>query len=103
MPLYNQTEFLIVVLQSLLAQTYRDFRLVVVDDSTESEPGEIVKEFALKDKRICYIKNEFRMGRGSRIGSFHEWRKGKFPWMKKLKKWIKQSKWIQSINLGFSF
>ena len=62
MPLYNQTEFLIEALQSLLAQTYRDFRLVVVDDSTESEPGEIVKEFALKDKRICYIKNEFRKG-----------------------------------------
>jgi glycosyltransferase involved in cell wall biosynthesis len=62
MPLYNQTEFLIEALQSLLAQTYRDFRLVVVDDSTESEPGEIVKEFALKDKRICYVKNEFRKG-----------------------------------------
>ncbi len=46
MPLYNQTKFLEEALQSLLAQTYRDFRLIVVDDSTELAPGETVKRFA---------------------------------------------------------
>jgi glycosyltransferase involved in cell wall biosynthesis len=62
MPLYNQTNFLIEALQSLLAQTYRDFKLIVVDDSTESRPGEIAKEFASKDDRISYLKNESRKG-----------------------------------------
>lgn len=62
MPLYNQTKFLVEALRSLLSQTYSDYRLLIVDDSTESEPGEIVKRFALKDKRIIYIKNDFRKG-----------------------------------------
>jgi glycosyltransferase involved in cell wall biosynthesis len=53
MPLYNQTNLLIAALQSLLVQTYRDFRLIVVDDSTESRPGQIAKEFASKDNRMA--------------------------------------------------
>jgi glycosyltransferase involved in cell wall biosynthesis len=62
MPLYNQTNFLIEALQSLLGQEYRDFRLIIADDSTESKPGQIAKEFASKDNRICYIKNDSRKG-----------------------------------------
>jgi glycosyltransferase involved in cell wall biosynthesis len=62
MPLYNQIKFLPEALSSLLAQTYSDFRLVMVDDSTEPGPGEIAKQFAAKDSRLCYIKNESRKG-----------------------------------------
>ena len=62
MPLYNQTEFLEEALQSLLAQTYSDFRLIVVDDSTELSPGNIVKRLAARDSRIHYIKNDSRKG-----------------------------------------
>jgi glycosyltransferase involved in cell wall biosynthesis len=62
MPMYNQTKFLTEALQSLLCQTYRDFRLIIVDDSTELAPGEIARQFAIKDNRITYIKNESRKG-----------------------------------------
>jgi len=62
MPLFNQTNFLTEALESLLRQTYRDFRLIVVDDSIETGPGQIVKEFASKDNRISYAKNESRKG-----------------------------------------
>ena len=62
MPLYNQTKFLEEALQSLLAQTYRDFKLLIVDDSTEPSPGIIVKRYAAKDSRIQYIKNKSRKG-----------------------------------------
>jgi glycosyltransferase involved in cell wall biosynthesis len=62
MPLYNQTKFLEEALQSLLAQTYSDFRLIIIDDSTELSPGNIVKRFAARDSRIHYIKNESRKG-----------------------------------------
>ncbi len=62
MPLYNQTQFLEEALQSLLAQTYSDFRLLVVDDSTEPSPGVMVRRYAAKDNRIEYIKNESRKG-----------------------------------------
>ena len=62
MPLYNQTKYLQKALDSLLVQTYGNFRLVIADDSTEPGPGQIVKSFSDKDSRITYYKNETRMG-----------------------------------------
>ncbi|MEE8429277.1 MAG: glycosyltransferase family A protein [Gammaproteobacteria bacterium] len=57
MPLYNQTEFLKQALESLLGQSYRDFRLVIVDDSSDDQSGEIAKQYASTDNRIHYFKN----------------------------------------------
>jgi glycosyltransferase involved in cell wall biosynthesis len=62
MPLYNQREFLEDALQSILAQTYGDFRLIILDDSTDPAPGKIVQRYAAKDGRISYIKNVVRKG-----------------------------------------
>jgi glycosyltransferase involved in cell wall biosynthesis len=67
MPLYNQTNFLAEALSSLLGQTYRDFKLIVVDDSNHAESGQIAQEFASKDNRISYIKN------GSHKGLIANW------------------------------
>lgn len=62
MPLYNETEVLTEALDSLLAQTYSNFELVVLDDSTKEEPGEIVKQYAQNDSRIRYLRNPTRKG-----------------------------------------
>jgi glycosyltransferase involved in cell wall biosynthesis len=62
MPLYNQVRFPPEALSSLRAQTYSDFQLIMVDDSTELGPGKIVRQLAAKDSRLCYIKNESRKG-----------------------------------------
>ena len=62
MPLYNETVFLEEALASLLDQTYRDFRLVILDDSTRPEPGAIARRFAAKDRRVDYAKHKARIG-----------------------------------------
>lgn len=62
LPLYNQTDFLELALDSLLAQSYRDFQLVIVDDSTAERPGEIVRRYARADERIRYYRNPARKG-----------------------------------------
>lgn len=62
MPLYNQTQHLPEALDSLIAQTYGNFKLVVSDDSTGPDPGQIIKSFADRDPRIVYYKNENRKG-----------------------------------------
>jgi glycosyltransferase involved in cell wall biosynthesis len=49
MPLCNQVKFLPEALNSLLAQTYSDFQLIMVDDSTEPGPGKIARQLAAKD------------------------------------------------------
>jgi len=61
MPLFNQTHRLQAALDSILAQTYRDFTLVICDDSTEDRPGQIVAEYARRDPRIHYRKNSTRL------------------------------------------
>lgn len=62
LPLYNQTQFLPEAVSSILAQTYRDFRLLVVDDSTDPGPEAIIKRVASLDDRISYVKNTSRKG-----------------------------------------
>jgi len=62
MPLYNQTQFLPEAVGSILAQSYRDFKLLVVDDSTETGPEKIIQRFASQDSRISYVKNTSRKG-----------------------------------------
>jgi glycosyltransferase involved in cell wall biosynthesis len=62
MPLYNQTKYLSEALNSLLAQTYSNFKLIISDDSTEPGPAQIVKSFSDQDHRIIYFRNEVRKG-----------------------------------------
>lgn len=62
MPLFNKTDLLEEALDSLQAQTYADYRLVILDDSTDRKPGRIAQAFAAEDSRICYIRNPKRKG-----------------------------------------
>jgi glycosyltransferase involved in cell wall biosynthesis len=62
MPLYNQTDLLRKALNAIRSQTFSRFRLVVLDDSTDSEPGRIVNACADEDSRIIYIRNPERRG-----------------------------------------
>jgi Glycosyl transferase family 2 len=62
MPMYNQPGYLAEALESLLVQSRSDFVIVVVDDSTTSEPAEIVDRYARMDARISYYRNDHRLG-----------------------------------------
>ncbi len=62
LPLYNQTDFLQLALDSLLAQSYRNFELIIVDDSTTERPGEIAMRYARADQRVRYYRNRARKG-----------------------------------------
>lgn len=62
MPAYNETENLRLALDTLLAQTHSDFRLVVLDDSTKPETGQIVRKYAQADPRVEYRRNPQRLG-----------------------------------------
>src|SRR5690606_22328635 len=43
-------------IDSLLAQTYRDIEVLVVDDCSTDDTASIVKEFTLKDPRVRLIQ-----------------------------------------------
>jgi len=53
LPTYNRARLLSPVINSVLNQSYMDWELIVVDDGSEDETGEIIKGFT--DDRIRYI------------------------------------------------
>lgn len=60
--LHNEEKYLTQALESLLAQTYQDFRLIVLDDCSTDSTEEIVRRYAEQDDRITFVKNPSRMG-----------------------------------------
>ena len=51
-PVYKAESFLHVCVNSILAQTYTDFELILVDDGSPDDSGVLCDEFASSDDRI---------------------------------------------------
>lgn len=54
-PVYKSEAFLHQCIDSVLAQTYQDIELILVDDGSPDNSGKICDEYALKDNRIHVI------------------------------------------------
>ena len=61
MPSYNTGRFIKETIESVLAQTYTDWELIIVDDCSTDNTDEVVGEF-LSDVRIRYVKNDANSG-----------------------------------------
>ena len=61
MPSYNTAKYIAETVQSVLAQTYQNWELIIVDDCSTDDTDEVVKPF-LSDSRIRYLKNEKNSG-----------------------------------------
>lgn len=61
MPSYNTADFISETIESVLAQTYTNWELIIVDDCSTDHTDEVVKPY-LKDSRIIYIKNDKNSG-----------------------------------------
>lgn len=57
-PVYNSESYIKECLQSLIKQTLKDIEIIIINDGSTDKSNEIIKEFALKDKRIKYISRE---------------------------------------------
>lgn len=57
-PVYKVEEYLAECLESILAQTFKDFEAVCIDDGSPDNCGKILDAYALKDKRIKVIHQE---------------------------------------------
>ena len=51
-PVYNTEKYLRRCIDSVLAQTYADFELLLIDDGSKDKSGEICDEYAQKDARV---------------------------------------------------
>jgi glycosyltransferase involved in cell wall biosynthesis len=64
MAAYNAERYIDQALGSLLAQTYQDWELIVVDDGSTDSTGVRLREWGRKDSRIHVHHNEANLGIG---------------------------------------
>jgi glycosyltransferase involved in cell wall biosynthesis len=62
MPVYNGARYLRKALDSLLEQSFTDFRVIVLDDASSDESLPILKDYARRDSRISVFRNSERGG-----------------------------------------
>ena len=62
MPVYNGERYIRQALESLLAQDFEDFELIVSDDASTDATREICLEYAAGDARVRYHRNETNLG-----------------------------------------
>lgn len=61
-PTYNRADFIGQAIESVIAQTYTDGELIVMDDASTDTTEAIVRAFMKKDQRIRYIRQEKNIG-----------------------------------------
>lgn len=62
LPLYNGAKHLASAIDSVLAQSHRDFELLIADDGSTDGSDSVAIQKADSDERIRYWKNESRQG-----------------------------------------
>lgn len=62
MPVYNGAEYLRGAIQSLLAQDYTRFELIISDNNSSDATEDICREFAAADSRIRYVRQPENRG-----------------------------------------
>jgi glycosyltransferase involved in cell wall biosynthesis len=62
MPVYNGLPWIEPALDSLLAQTFEDFVLLVCDNASSDDTERLVREYAQRDSRVRYHRNRENVG-----------------------------------------
>lgn len=80
-PVYNGQRYLARALDSLLAQTFDDFEIVLCDNASEDRTAEICAAYAARDPRIRFHRNPQNLGLVRNFNRTFELAKGKyFKW-----------------------
>src|SRR4051812_14204979 len=61
-PVYNGERFIRATVDSILAQTYTDFELIICDNCSTDGTQAICREYAARDPRVRYFRNERNLG-----------------------------------------
>lgn len=82
LPVYNGENFLREAINSVLNQTYQNFELIIRDNASTDQTGEICRVFADRDRRIRYLRNETNVGAGPNFNGLVALARGQyFKWL----------------------
>ena len=107
-PSYNTAKFISETITSVLAQTYTNWELIIVDDCSTDDTDAVVRPY-LADDRIRYIKNE--KNSGAAVSRNRALREAKGKWIAFLDSddlWLpekleKQIAFMEKNNCRFSY
>ena len=81
MPVYNGGRYLRLAIESVLAQSYGDFELIISDNASTDDTEETCREYAARDSRIVYLRNATNIGAASNYNQlFHRSKADYFRW-----------------------
>ncbi len=82
LPVYNRKQFLRETLDSVLAQTFEDFELIISDNASTDGTEEICREYANRDTRVRYSRNHVNLGASRNYNRVFELSSGEyFKWL----------------------
>ena len=108
-PSYKSERFIAQTIESVLAQTYENWEMIVVDDVSLDNSNEIIEEYCKKDSRIKLIKLEQNSGAAVARNRAIEEAKGRYiafldaDDMWKPEKLEKQIDFMQKNNYSFTY
>lgn len=81
-PVYNGKDYLPELMHSLLNQTFTDIEIVICDNASTDRTPQICAEFARRDPRVRYFRNERNIGPLNNYNRVFHLSRGKyFCWM----------------------
>ena len=78
LPVFNGGKYLEQAINSILAQTFADFELIIVDNASIDNTQEICSRYAARDTRIHYCRNEMNLGLTRNFNRAFELSTGKY-------------------------
>jgi len=81
LPVFNGERFVAEAIDSILAQTFEDFELIISDNASRDGTEEICRRYAEKDERIRFVRNRENYGAAFNFNqTFHLSRGEFFKW-----------------------
>jgi tetratricopeptide (TPR) repeat protein len=78
-PCYKLAHFLGDCVNSILAQTYEDFEVIIMDDCSPDNTPQVAAGF--KDPRVIYVRNEPNLGNTRNYNKGIEMARGRYIWL----------------------
>ncbi|HSA06013.1 MAG TPA: glycosyltransferase [Candidatus Gastranaerophilales bacterium] len=76
MPVYNGAKYLKEAIDSILAQSFKDFEFLIINDASTDNSAEIIKSYS--DNRINFLNNEKNIGLAASLNKGLDIAKGEY-------------------------
>lgn len=82
LPVYNGERYVKEALDSILAQTFTDYELIISDNASSDGTQDICRSYEARDRRITYFRNKDNLGAARNFNNVLSLSRGKyFKWI----------------------